>query len=106
MSVIILRTSKLEAFLENYRCSLKLVRSGRARGGGGALLCTSFHLSGEQVQWVALGCAGRVAPFHCPISVSFSLSIFLCVAESWTGVDKKYLHYMCRTSNALNIEYT
>jgi hypothetical protein len=27
-------------------------------------------------------------PFHCPISVSFSFSTFLCFPASWTGVDK------------------
>jgi hypothetical protein len=36
-------------------------------------------------------------PFHCPISVSSSFSTFLCFAASWTGVDKKYSHYLCRT---------
>ncbi len=52
-------TSKLEAIQENHRCNLKLVKSGMpyAYGGGGTLLCTSFHLSGEQVQRVALGYA-------------------------------------------------
>ncbi len=43
--------------------------------GGGTLLCTSFHLSGNQVQQVAT-------------SVFFSFSPFLCLAASWTGVDK------------------
>ncbi len=89
VSVFILTTSKLEAIQENHRCSLKLVQSGMpVGGGGGALRCTSFHLSGEQLQWVALGYARRVAPFHCPISVSFSFSTFLCFAASWTGVDR------------------
>jgi hypothetical protein len=98
ISVFILTTSKLEAIYENYRCSLKLVKLVLGGGGrGGALLCTSFHLSGEQVQWVAFGYARMVAPFHCPISVSFSFFSFLCFVASWPGVDKKYSHYLCRT---------
>jgi hypothetical protein len=45
------------------------------RGGGGALLCTSFHLSGEQVQWVASGYARMVAP----LSLFYQcLFLFLC----------------------------
>jgi hypothetical protein len=98
ISVFILTTSKLEAIQENHRCSLKLVKSGLSVWEGEALLCTSFHLSGEQVQRVALGYAFRVATFHCPISVSFSFSTFLCFAASWTGVDKKYSHCLGRTA--------
>ncbi len=46
--------------LENHRCSLILVKRDMAVGG--ALLCTSFHLSGEQVHQVALGYGRRVVP--------------------------------------------
>jgi hypothetical protein len=52
--------------------------------GGGALLCTSFHLSGEVLQAMRAGWY----TFHCPISVFFSFSTFPCFAASWTGVDK------------------
>jgi hypothetical protein len=57
-----------------------------------------LHLSSEQVQQVASGYARLVTPFHCFASVSFSFSTFLCFAASWTGVDKKYSHYLCRTT--------
>jgi hypothetical protein len=66
--------------------------------GGGGLSSAPLHLSGEQVQQVASGYARLVTPFHCSISVSFSFSTFLCFAASWTGVDKKYSHYLCRTA--------
>ncbi len=87
-------SSKLEAIIEIHRCTFKLVKRGMADRGGGALLCTSFHLSGEQVQRVAAGYACRVVPFHCPNSVSSSFSTFLCFTASWTGVDKN-IHTIC-----------
>ncbi len=48
-------------------------------GGGGALLCTSFRLSGEQVQQVALGYAqggalSTVLSVSLPLSPPFSVS--------------------------------
>jgi hypothetical protein len=69
----ILMTSRLEAILENNRCSLKLVKRGIAVGGGGALLCTSFHLSGDQVQQVAAGYARRVVPLSLSYQCLFLL---------------------------------
>ncbi len=63
-------------------------------GGGGALHCTSFHLSGKQVQRVPAGYARRIEHLHCPTNVSLSFSTFLFLAASWTGVDKKYSDYL------------
>ncbi len=101
ISTVILTTSKLEAILEICRCSLKLVKSivclGWGGGGGKVLSTAPFHVFGELVQQVASGYACLVTPFHCSISVSFSFSTFLCFAASWTGVDKKYSHYLRRT---------
>ena len=94
VSAIILMTSKLEAILKICRCSLKLVKSSV---GGGELSSAPLRLSGAQVQQVASGYARLVTPFHRSISVSFSFFTFLCFAASWTGVDKKYSHYLCRT---------
>jgi hypothetical protein len=39
-------------------------------------------------------------PFHCPISVSFFFSTFLCLAASWTGVDKN-IHTICAEQSSL-----
>ncbi len=77
---------KIEANLEIHRCGIKLFKRGIDHGG--ALLCTSFHLSGKQVQRVAAGYARRIV--HLPLSHKclFSLSTFLCLAESWTWFDK------------------
>ncbi len=94
ISDIILVTSKLEAILENVLCSLKLVKSSVSGGGGGG---DSFApLSTCLVSRYSLRLC-MMAPCHFSISVSFSFSTFLCFAASWTGVDKKYSHYLCRT---------
>jgi hypothetical protein len=87
----ILTTSKLEAILENHRCSLKLVQSGMSVGGGGE--GSPLNLLPPVWRAGTTGCrrlryARRVAPFHCPISVSFSFSTFFCFAASWTEVDE------------------
>ena len=70
---------------------------GGGWGGGGALHYTSFHLSGKQVQKVASGYACRMVPLHCPTSVSFSFSTFLCLAAAGRGLIKKYSHYLWGT---------
>ena len=65
-------TSKLEAVLEIHRFCLKLYKRGMGDGRG-ALHCTSFHLSGKQVQQVAAGYAHRLVPR----SLSYQFLFFL-----------------------------
>jgi hypothetical protein len=71
--------------------------------GGGGGRGSQLHLlppvwqAGTEVQQVAAGSARRIVHLHCPTNVSFSFSTFLFLAASWTGVDKKYSHYLCRT---------
>ncbi len=83
---------KIEADLEIQHCGLKLFKRGM--GDGGALLCSSFHLSDKQVQRVAAGYAHRIE--HLPLSHKylFSFSTFLCLAASWMGVEKN-IHTIC-----------
>ncbi len=54
VSAVILTTSKLEAILKIYRCSLKTVQRGRGAGGG-ALPCTSSpdKHNRRQMKWCA-----------------------------------------------------
>jgi hypothetical protein len=96
ISAIILTTFKLEAILEIYRGSLKTVQRGRIMCGGG-LPGTSPPVQAVGAQ-VASGYIPGDTLSTCYSSVSFSFSIFLCIAASWAGVDKKYLHYWCRTT--------
>ncbi len=65
--------------------------------GGGGLPSTSPPVQAVGAQ-VASGYIPDDTLSTCYSSVSFSFSIFLCIAASWAGVDKKYLHYWCRTT--------
>ncbi len=99
ISAIILTTSKLETILEICRCSLKLSKRGKGIGGWGG--SSPRHLStclGCRCAGVALGYIMPGDTLSTCIIVSFSFSTFLCFAASWAGVDKKYLHYLCRTT--------
>ena len=84
----ILMTSRLEAILENNRCSLKLVKNGYGCWGGGLSFAPPPTSLVSKYNGLLQAMRAGWYPFHSPTSVSFSLSIFLCFAASWTGVDK------------------
>jgi hypothetical protein len=87
ISVFIFMASKLEAVLEIRRCGLKLVKRGVGDGGGLSSAPPSTCLVSR---YSGLPQAMRTGwyPFHCPTSVSFSFSTFLCLAASWRGLIK------------------
>jgi hypothetical protein len=60
-------------------------------------LLPSVWLVGEKN---VAGYASRTIDLHCPISVSSSLSTFLCLAASWTGLFALYVQ--TQANNLLN----
>jgi hypothetical protein len=55
------------------------------------------------VRWIAAGYAPGHVNLHNLATVSFSLSTFLCLAASWTGLMKKSALHAQKKMSAMNI---